>query len=156
MRALDGLADELDQARKWASYDVWDGGLLSDVMKYNRLDEAERAAYRVDLAVKDYIDELRDVAPPEQLAFNRISSTERFVDFALDNIFTDLSVWAAIRENEEHVDALIQQVTRTQAKLQTHRQMGKRSLDSLKQAHERLLLRHILSDRDDPHRPTAG
>lgn len=144
IQALSQVAGHLDRARKWATYDVWGGsGAITHVMKYDRINEAERAAHEVNLTVRDYLDELKDVEEIGGLELDQISTGMKAADYVLDNIFTDLGVRNTIRENEQRVSGFKRQVERVQQVLEENRTRSEREIRSLERRREALPARYL-------------
>lgn len=82
---------ELDSADGWATWDIMGGGWFTDMIKYNRIDEAENSMVAIETAFDRYERELKDISPKFQPSFQFISSTHRTIDVFFDNIFTNIS-----------------------------------------------------------------
>ena len=148
LHALSQVADHLDGARKWATYDVWGGsGAISHVMKYDRINEAERAAYDVNLCVRDYLDELKDVEEIGALELNQLSAGMKVADYVFDNIFTDLSVRNTIRENEQRVAGSRRQVERIQQALEENREHSEQEIRRLERKRDGLIAGYLKASK---------
>lgn len=89
---LSRAASTLDSARSWSSWDTFGGGgLLTDMMKYDRLDDVGRELREAEAALRAFTDELADVHLPAAAALDIDSLTSTF-DVWFDNIFTDWAV----------------------------------------------------------------
>ena len=60
-RRLDQVLASLGSAENWRTWDVIGGGLLTDMMKYSRLDEAQHSMEQMQSALRRYRRELADV-----------------------------------------------------------------------------------------------
>ena len=144
LRSLSLVASHLDSARKWATYDVWSGsGAITHVMKYERLGEAERAVYDVNLVLQKYQTELQDVADPGTLKLDIISTGQRVIDYAFDNIFTDLKTRETIIANERRVRTVRREVERVQQALLDMQNRLEREIQSLEAERESRLIQYI-------------
>lgn len=96
---LDAASQRLGAAGGWATYDTFfGGGLITDAMKYDHMDEAQRLLHRADEALRRFAAELADVglrAAVEGLAVDGL--TQAF-DVWFDNIFSDWSVRSRIED----------------------------------------------------------
>ena len=99
--ALDELAQAdnlLSSARGWSTADTFfDGGLLTDMVKYDRMDQAQALMRRADDALSDLGVELADVGM-EPVGGVEITQLVRAFDVWFDNIFSDWAVRERIGE----------------------------------------------------------
>ncbi|GAA1145897.1 hypothetical protein [Nocardioides aquiterrae] len=87
-------ADELlGKAGDWASYDTFlGGGMFTDAMKYDRMDQAQRLLHDADLALRRFAHELADVGLQATVQGLSVDGLTQAFDVWFDNIFTDWSV----------------------------------------------------------------
>jgi hypothetical protein len=118
LELLRQAATLLGKARDWAGWDTFGGGgLFTDMMKYDRLDQAGTALRNADIALAAFTRELSDVhlAGVEQVAPDAMT---RAFDVWFDNIFTDLRVRRRIIDAHERVGEALARVVDTLAELQ--------------------------------------
>ena len=117
--ALDAARRELGSADSWSAYDTWlGGGMVSSMMKHNRLDDAGTAIATAQDAIVDLARELADVESVTGLRADLgISPTSRTFDVWFDNIFTDLSVRSSIKNSAEGVRAASEEVREAMARM---------------------------------------
>ncbi len=117
--ALDAARRELGSADSWSAYDTWlGGGMVSSMMKHNRIDDAGAAIARAQDAIVDLARELADVESVTGLRADLgISPTSRTFDVWFDNIFTDLSVRSSIKNSAEGVRAASEAVREAMARM---------------------------------------
>lgn len=108
---------QLDSADNWATWDIMGGGWFSDVIKYNRIDDAESSLVAIETAFDRYERELKDIAPQFQPSFQFFSHTHRTIDVFFDNIFTNVSTKNRIQDNINEVVKLRTEVEKIQAGL---------------------------------------
>ena len=99
---LDAAIGKLDSAEGWGTWDVLGGGLLSDMMKYSRLDEAQSQMEQLRSALRHYQAELADVERmiPFDVRPDGLLST---VDVLFDNIFADWAVLDRISQSKSQL-----------------------------------------------------
>jgi len=88
---------ELGEAENLGRWDAWgNGGLLTDIVKYDHLDRAESMSRSLQKLLSDFHAELADVAQyaDVQVEFDELT---RFADFFWDGIFVDFAVLDKIR-----------------------------------------------------------
>ena len=102
-RALGLVAMKLGTAGNWATYDTFfGGGLMADMVKHRRLDEAAALIQDADRALHHLSAELADVgvAPLGELG---VGDLAKVFDVWFDNIFSDWSVANRIRAAQMRV-----------------------------------------------------
>ena len=95
---LEAAVALLEKASSWSSWDTFGGGgLLTDSIKYDRMDQASAALGAADRSLRLLADELADVQL-EGVSQVGVSSSLRTFDVWFDNIFSDWAVRSRIRE----------------------------------------------------------
>jgi hypothetical protein len=109
------LRDALDVIRSAASWSTWDtfggGGLLTDMVKYNRLEEAQRLVRAANDAMAHLATELADVGV-SGVPGVEIDGLVRTFDVWFDNIFSDMSVRSRIEEARGRLESALSAVER--------------------------------------------
>lgn len=104
--ALAGALDKLDSAGGWSTYDTFfGGGMVADLMKHSRIDEATTAFTHVNRALETLATELADIDAPAVRGVE-ISESLAVFDVLFDNIFADWMVRERIAEAREGAVAL--------------------------------------------------
>jgi len=135
------IANSLDSARGWATYDAFTrGGIISHMAKYSHIDEAEANFNVLSHNLQELKSELGDVQGLTVSGLTEISSGQRTIDFWFDNIFTDLSVRGQIRDNAEQVAQLITSIRNAEAMLQAKLRELESTLEKNRRSEEELLL----------------
>ena len=88
----------LNQLKSASSWGILDGGLISSLVKRNKIGEANRSLQELSLSLKSLNKELSDVDISLPDAIPDSLSDELF-DLVFDNIFTDIRVQGEIKEN---------------------------------------------------------
>ena len=102
---LNGALGHLEDAEGWGTWDVFGGGLVSDLMKYSRLDDAQQQLTGVASALRRYRAELSDVARTVEANIKPDDFTQT-MDIWFDNIFSDWAVLDRIRQSREQMQEL--------------------------------------------------
>jgi hypothetical protein len=139
-RYLDQAARLLDSAGGWATYDTFfGGGMLTDAMKYDRMDQAQRLLHEADRALKTFASELADVGLQVVVRGLTLDGLTQAFDFWFDNIFTDWAVKDRISEASRRTGEAIRVVAELRARLaHEDRELTERRAD-LVSRRERLL-----------------
>ncbi len=89
---------QLESATSWGILDILGGGLISSLIKRNKIGEANSSLEEISLSLKSLNKELSDVdiSLPDTIP-DRLS--DQVFDMVFDNIFTDIRVQGEIKEN---------------------------------------------------------
>ena len=112
-RALNSLyeaQDKLNSARGWGMFDLFGGGLLADMMKHGKMNDASRCMEDAKCHLKAFQKELKDVHLSLDLRMG-ISSFLSFADFFFDGLVADYLVQSKIMAAKEQVEDAIVMVT---------------------------------------------
>ncbi|MCM0621803.1 hypothetical protein [Nocardioides bruguierae] len=137
--ALAHAHDRLDSAHGWSSYDTFfGGGMIGDAMKYNRLDDAQRAIVEADAALAHLARELADV---DRVGVGHIgvSPGQQVFDVFFDNIISDWNVRRRIQDSLERVRRGRHQVDEVRRDLDAARREADAELLGLAQRRDTLL-----------------
>ena len=136
-RQLDQVLGDLGSAESWGTWDVLGGGLLTDMMKYQRLDDAQRNMDILQSALRRYRAELADVAALHIGEF-RPQGMDMALDVLFDGILFDWMVLSEISSHREQVENLARQVRDIQGRMNVEfnetcqaRDAARRELDEL-------------------------
>lgn len=116
LERLDQAIDKLNSAGGWSTWDLLGGGLVSDMMKYSRLDEAQEQIEALRGDLRRYQAELADVERIEQFDV-RPGGMMQAVDIFFDNIFTDWMVRDQIQRSQEEMYGLQSRICGIQDRL---------------------------------------
>jgi hypothetical protein len=130
----------LGSARSWSTWDTFGGGgLLTDMMKYDRLDQVTATLHGADLALGSFSRELADVGIAA-VAGVQVDGMTRAFDIFFDNIFTDMAVRSRIQDAQQRVAGTLASVDRTLTALQDQGRSLAESAVRLGDEREQLLL----------------
>ena len=103
-----------ESARGWSTYDTFfRGGLIADIAKYSKIDEANDAVSRISSSSNIMNKELRDVDLAFHENMDTIGQGERIFDIAFDNIFSDWNVRSKIQNNLSSLNLYISKLEST-------------------------------------------
>lgn len=131
----------LGSAESWSTWDTFGGGgLITDMVKYDRLDQVAEVLRRADLALRSFTRELADVhrAGVEGV---QVDGLTRTFDVFFDNIFSDLAVRSRIQDAGRRVQRAVSDVDRTLVGLSERGRGIADELAALARQREELLLR---------------
>ena len=137
--ALQQAARHLGSAGSWATYDTFfGGGMVGDLMKHQRLDQAAALMRAADAALARLATELADVGIG---SVGEVGITEltRALDIWFDNIFSDWAVRDRIGRAANRVQELLVAVGAVGQELQRRQAAVARAQQQLAGERERLL-----------------
>jgi len=95
LSGLEGVLDSLESAKSWGTWDMLGGGLISTVVKHNRIDRARGGIHEVQAKLSSFERELSDVGERIQLGID-IGEFETFADYFFDSLIFDWAVQSKI------------------------------------------------------------
>jgi hypothetical protein len=143
-RLLAEAEDRLRRARDWSNWDAFGGGgFFTDMMKYDRIDEAVGTLRAADRALKALSRELADVGMRVAASVNVRSVNVRGLDQAFDvwfdNIFSDLSVRSRVVDAHDTVRRVLAELVAMMSPLRADIDAGTARLAELNRRREELL-----------------
>lgn len=96
------VLEGLNSAKNWSTMDLLGGGVFSDIMKYDRLNQVQEKTKELQNALRGFRTELADVT--ERITGNIYVEMEdflQFADFFFDGIFMDWMVYDKIAESKK-------------------------------------------------------
>ena len=111
----------LDSADGWSTWDLFGGGLMSDMMKHSNIDEAQKSIEKLQVQLRNFKTELTDVRIEANITID-IDEMLKFADYVFDGLFADYAVKnriedaiGQVKETEEKIDGLLNQLRRLEA-----------------------------------------
>lgn len=111
LRTADAALDALGSAGTWSTLDIFADSLISDLAKYNSMDEAQEHLEQLETQLRQFRAELADVAMEINADLQAVSGMYKFVDMFLDDIFTSFSTRSRISNAEDSVEAVRERVS---------------------------------------------
>ena len=99
---ISSIESALSSAEGWGTWDVFGGGLISDMAKYSHLDDAQQQINGLQRSLSRFRTELADVDIRTGIQIE-VDSFLRFADYFFDNIFTDWAVLDRIRHTQSQI-----------------------------------------------------
>lgn len=93
----------LDKAEGWGTWDLMGGGMLADMAKHSRLDNAQAAAERLQVLLSRFHTELADVELNASFGSVNVDGFLRFADYFFDGLIADWSVLSRIHDSQQSV-----------------------------------------------------
>lgn len=137
LQDVDAIQDSLSSAEGWGTWDVFGGGIISDVAKHSALDDAQRQVTNLQRSLSRFRTELADVTIQSDLQI-QIDGFLRFADYFFDGIFADWAVLdrihssqAQVSDVERSVRNILNQLDRQLTDCVRERDAKRRELDDL-------------------------
>ena len=135
LQSLNAAREALSSAKGWGVVDMLGGGLLSTILKRNRMHEANAAMERAKCDLEQFRDELEDVNI--QLATGDFVG---FADYFFDGLFADWAVGDRISEAQSSVMSVRHKIEQAMHKLTSMEQAADKQVAALKAKIEELVI----------------
>lgn len=118
LTTTDQIAGSLDSAEGWGTWDLFGGGLISDLAKHSHLDDAQASVEFLQSQLRRFKTELADVTISADFQVN-IDGFLRVADYLFDGIFADWTVLDQIHQSQEQIQNTRSQICNVLDYLQT-------------------------------------
>lgn len=110
--SLNQAYDHLKSASNWGTFDIFGGGLITDIAKHSKIDDARSSLAKAQRELRAFHTELADVSMNISISID-IGSFTTFADYFFDDIFSSISVKSKITDAQNNVSTAIKQVRST-------------------------------------------
>lgn len=131
------VLSSLDSAEGWGTWDLFGGGLVSDLAKHSHLDTAQGSIETLQSQLRRFKTELADVKISADTQVN-VDGFLRFADYFFDGLFTDWTVLGKIHQSQEQVrstrnqiEAVLSRLTGMQRAVEQEQVQLQNKLDTL-------------------------
>lgn len=136
---LDRAIDSLSSAENWGTWDLLGGGLLTDVVKHSRIDDATSEVEESQKALLQFRTELADVKIINSIGIE-ISEFSKFADIFFDGIFADWNMQSKIQNAQANVSETRNQVQQVLSKLKSMKNEDALQVEQLEQKMSELII----------------
>lgn len=102
LSTISRVLSSLDSAEGWGTWDLFGGGLISDLAKHSHLDAAQGSIEDLQSQLRRFKTELADVTIHTDMQVN-VDGFLRFADYFFDGLFADWAVLDKISRSKEQV-----------------------------------------------------
>ena len=95
---FDAVLRVLDSAESWATFDLFGGGFVTDMVKHSKIDEAQALMRQADDAVRRLQRELADVDLVAGVDSVGVTEGTKLMDMFFDDIFSAMSVRRSVQD----------------------------------------------------------
>lgn len=113
LASLDRVYDSLDSAAGWGQWDLLGGGLITDLAKHSRIDDANSEVINTQRLLSRFKTELADIRIYGDMISIDQNSFLCFADFFFDGLIADWMMQTRINESLESVSTVKNQVLNT-------------------------------------------
>ena len=106
--SLRRVAQSLDSAAGWGTFDLFGGGAISTMVKHSKLDDARSAAHRAQNDLRRFQAELHDAGTRLAVSI-RIDGFSTFADYFFDGLIADWMVQSKINSARSACQSTISQ-----------------------------------------------
>ena len=141
LSTAESILNSLGSADSWATWDLFGGGLISDLAKHSHLDDAQGMVEHLQVQLRRFKTELADVTIHADLQVS-IDGFLRFADYFFDGLFADWAVKDQIYQSQRRVEQTASQIESVLHRLNTmlanaeqEQKRAREELDALVLAH---------------------
>lgn len=138
MNQIQSIESELDSAEGWGTWDLFGGGLISDLAKHSHLDDAQVQIEELQILLRRFHTELGDVDIHSDIQV-QVEGFLRFADFFFDGLFADWAVLNHIHDSQEKMGQIRQQVQMVLDRLHVMDNTQKEELHKLREKLDELV-----------------
>ena len=110
LMTADQILESLNSAENWGTWDLVGGGLIADLAKHSRLDDAQESVEYLQSQLRTFRTELADVTISADFQVN-IDGFLRVADYVFDGIFADWAVLDQINRSQAQVEDTRDQIS---------------------------------------------
>lgn len=138
LATTDQILESLNSAENWGTWDLVGGGLIADLAKHSRLDDAQASVEYLQSQLRAFRTELADVTINADFQVN-IDGFLRVADYVFDGIFADWAVLDRINQAQAQVESTRAQICAVLDHLQQMMGQAEEERVELQQEIERLV-----------------
>lgn len=140
LSSLDNALDSLGSAEGWGVWDMFGGGLISDLAKHSHIDDAKSETEHTQRLLQKFKTELTDIKISADIMIET-DGFAKFADFFFDGLIADWFMQSRINESQESVYTVKEQVQNILEKLEQMEQQEKDNLEKYEKELDELVLK---------------
>jgi len=139
LRTTADVLQSIESAKDWAAFDILGGGLLADLAKHDKLEEAQKSVEQLQVELQRFNKELSDVSIRADIQVS-IDGLLKFADYFFDGIFADAAVLDRIRQSQTQVEQTREQLLDILRQLHTRQEDIHSRIAKLQEETDRLIV----------------
>lgn len=109
LHTIDEMLKQLRSANGWATWDLLGGGMISGIVKHNRISRSNNLARKLQTELHALEKELKDIKLSANLQ-TPVSQLLTFADFVFDDLFSDWAIKSRIQQSMRQLEGLQLQI----------------------------------------------
>lgn len=130
LEGLDRALDHLGSAEGWGTFDLFGGGLISDLAKHSHIDDAKAEVEETQGLLRRFKTELADININSDIIIET-DGFAKFADFFFDGLIADWFMQSKINNSQDSVTNVRIQVSAVVDKLKSLESQGKSNIEKL-------------------------
>lgn len=129
---LQDVIEALEKAKSWSTFDLFGGGLISTMVKHDRINTAKGYIHSAQYALRNFESELKDIERQFHAPELEIGGFLTFADYFFDGLLADWTVHGRIRNSLEETQSCFRRVTSLNRNLKKRHEQLLREIEELK------------------------
>lgn len=123
LKCIDDALKDLDSADSISTWDMFTNkSFLLDMMKYDKINQAEEKMSRLEQVLENYTKELKDLSLDTHFTYETFNDMNKTFDIFFDNFFSDWNTKEKIGRNSDMLKTLSESIVNLQDKLEVNEQ----------------------------------
>ncbi len=128
--SVNSALSSLDNAEGWGVWDMFGGGLMTDLMKHSHIDDANADVQEIQYLLRSFKSELTDIKISSDISVQTGGFT-KFADFFFDGLISDWFMQSKIQSSKENVSQVKRQVQNVINELERMKEKEKVAMQKL-------------------------
>lgn len=125
--------DALDSAESWGVVDMMGGGMMTTMMKRDRMNQAKNAMTEIEYLLRKFRAELSDIAGADTVGADKFGTEWSMMDYLFDGFFIDYLVQQEITESLSNMRRLEKEIERVCESIQQRKEENQKKKEQLRQ-----------------------
>lgn len=125
--------EALDSAESWGVVDMMGGGMMTTMMKRDRMNQAKNAMTEIEYLLRKFRAELSDIAGADAVGADKFGTEWSMMDYLFDGFFIDYLVQQEITESLSNMRTLAKETERVCESIQQRREENQKKKEQLRQ-----------------------
>lgn len=125
--------DALDSAESWGVVDMMGGGMMTTMMKRDRMNQAKNAMTEIEYLLRKFRAELSDIAGADTVGADKFGTEWSMMDYLFDGFIIDYMVQQEITESLSNMRRLEKEIERVCESIQQRKEENQKKKEQLRQ-----------------------
>lgn len=123
----------LDSAESWGVVDMMGGGMMTTMMKRDRMNQAKNAMTEIEYLLRKFRAELSDIAGADTVGADKFGTEWSMMDYLFDGFIIDYMVQQEITESLSNMRRLEKEIERVCESIQQRKEENQKKKKQLRQ-----------------------